>query len=244
MNWKKAAIAMAASALLLSGEASAYDLGKIARETLPASFKYTDIPEEQEVKLFSETYTYHMGQLSILTRRSNKFSYGYIATAELPPAEEESLDLYFREYLSVDEWRGLVRINRALMNENSLLRKGAEEILRGWAQNAVGDLAKNVKISVQDIEPYRKLSSDEAYLYTAGARIIFDADGFIAPFYSRAYFFKEGNHLDVMMLLTPDEGKGPLVYAIDDLAKTAAKEVYTKDERREDLSIMLAKGQQ
>lgn len=46
-----------------------------------------------------------------------------------------------------------------------------------------------------------------------------------------------------MMLLTPDEGKEPLVYAIDDLAKAAAKETDMQEEK-EDLSVMLAKAQQ
>ena len=60
-------------------------------------------------------------------------------------------------------------------------------------------------------------------------------------FYGRAYFFRENDHIDVMMLLTPDEGKEPLVYAIDDLAKAAAKETDMQEEK-EDLSVMLAKG--
>ena len=39
----------------------------------------------------------------------------------------------------------------------------------------------------------------------------------------------------------PDEGKEPLVYAIDDLAKAAAKGTDMQEEK-EDLSVMLAKG--
>lgn len=35
-----------------------------------------------------------------------------------------------------------------------------------------------------------------------------------------------------MMLLTPDEGKEPLVYAIDDLAKAAAKETDMQEEKK------------
>ena len=42
--------------------------------------------------------------------------------------------------------------------------------------------------------------------------------------YSRMYFMRNGNDIDMLMLLTPDEGKQPLVFAIDD----AAKAMYTK----------------
>ena len=147
---------------------------------------------------------------------------------------------YF-EYLLTEIPKHLDDTNRAFLDEDSPLRKGAEEVMKNWAKNVVGELGEGVKITLSDFEPYRKLTADEAYLYTMGAKITFDSDGLILPFYGRAYFFRENDHIDVMMLLTPDEGKEPLVYAIDDLAKAAAKETDMQEEK-EDLSVMLAKG--
>ena len=43
------------------------------------------------------------------------------------------------------------------------------------------------------------------------------------------------------MLFTPDEGKGPLVYAIDDLAKEAAKSELLGSAGYKDLGELLAK---
>ena len=176
-----------------------------------------------------------------MLQKSRKFAYGYIVTTKLPPAGADTLKPFFREYLTVKEWRSLSRMNRAFLDEDSPLRKGAEEVMKNWAKNVVGELGEGVKITLSDFEPYRKLTADEAYLYTMGAKITFDSDGLILPFYGRAYFFRENDHIDVMMLLTPDEGKEPLVYAIDDLAKAAAKETDMQEEK-EDLSVMLAKG--
>mgnify|MGYP000099202334 FL=1 len=73
------------------------------------------------------------------------------------------------------------------------------------------------------MEPLRKVTL-QSLLYTAGGKIIFDSDGLIYPMYSRMYFMRNGNDIDMLMLLTPDEGKQPLVFAIDD----AAKAMYTK----------------
>lgn len=240
MSWKKT-VAVFMTVLCISGGASAYDLRFIAKAHLPPAFTYQDIPEQQELKFHNFTYPYHMGQLSVMLQKSRKFAYGYIVTAKLPPAGADTLKPFFREYLTVKEWRSLSRMNRAFLDEDSPLRKGAEEVMKNWAKNVVGELGEGVKITLSDFEPYRKLTADEAYLYTMGAKITFDSDGLILPFYGRAYFFRENDHIDVMMLLTPDEGKEPLVYAIDDLAKAAAKETDMQEEK-EDLSVMLAKG--
>lgn len=240
MSWKKTA-AVFMTALCISGGASAYNLQSIAKAHLPPAFTYQDIPEQQELKFHNFTYPYHMGQLSVMLQKSRKFAYGYIVTAKLPPAGADTLKPFFREYLTVKEWRSLSRMNRAFLDEDSPLRKGAEEVMKNWAKNVVGELGEGVKITLSDFEPYRKLTADEAYLYTMGAKITFDSDGLIQPFYGRAYFLRENDHIDVMMLLTPDEGKEPLVYAIDDLAKAAAKETNMQEEK-EDLSVMLAKG--
>ena len=240
MSWKKTA-AVFMTVLCISGGASAYDLQSIAKAHLPPAFTYQDIPEQQELKFHNFTYPYHMGQLSVMLQKSRKFAYGYIITAKLPPAGKASPFFYGQVFPKKRFQCIRSRMNRAFLDEDSPLRKGAEEVMKNWAKNVVGELGEGVKITLSDFEPYRKLTADEAYLYTMGAKITFDSDGLILPFYGRAYFFRENDHIDVMMLLTPDEGKEPLVYAIDDLAKAAAKETEMQEEK-EDLSVMLAKG--
>lgn len=112
------------------------------------------------------------------------------------------------------------------------------------AVNALGEVAEqNVSADISEIEPFRRLTADEAYVFTAGAHITYNAGGLILPMYSRAYFFPsaDGKNLDVLMLFTPDEGKGPLVYAIDDLAKEAAKEELLGAGGYRDLGVILGK---
>lgn len=240
MNWKKTAVILTA-AFSVSVGASAYDLEALAKESLPTAFSYQDIPESQELKASDFTLPYHMGQLSVMFDGSKKLAYGYILTAKLPAAGAEKLKPFLSEYLTVKEWRSLSKMNRAFLDPNSEFRKGMEEVIKSWAKNTVGELSEGVEVVLSDMEPYRKLTANEAYLYTMGAKITFISDGFRLPFYGRAYFFRENDHMNVMMLLSPDEGKEPLVYAIDDLAKAAAKETALQEEE-EDLSVMLAKG--
>ena len=83
--------------------------------------------------------------------------------------------------------------------------------------------------------------SGEAYVYTAGGRIVYDAQGLLMPMYARSYFFLGENGLEVMMLLAPDEGKDILVYAIDDLAKAAAKEDLLGAGGYADISVILGR---
>ena len=184
-----------------------------------------------------------MGQLSVMLSKSGKFAYGYVIKAELPMVGSDFLKPYFRQNLSVNEWRGLVRLNRLVMDENSPLRKGAAEIMRGWAAGILGNAAYEVKINLYEIEPYHRLSSDESYLYVAGSKIIYDVGGLEFPFYTRMYFFRNNGHIDLIMLITPDEGKNPLLYALDDLSKAAAKEAYATIMKGQDLSVLLAKDQ-
>lgn len=58
------------------------------------------------------------------------------------------------------------------------------------AVNALGEVAEqNVSANISEIEPFRRLTADEAYVFTAGAHITYNAGGLILPMYSRAYFF-------------------------------------------------------
>ena len=233
-----------AALLLAGGSASAYDIASLAGKTLSKNFIYKDIPETQSLSFGGGEIPYHMGQLSIIRKRSQKFSSGYIVQAKLPRQLAEEMRPYFRMNLGEEQWEGLSRVNRALLNPASPLRVNMEKTVMSLAVNALGEVAEqNVTADISEIEPFRRLTADEAYVFTAGAHITYSAGGLILPMYSRAYFFPsaDGKSLDVLMLFTPDEGKGPLVYAIDDLAKEAAKEELLGAGGYRDLGVILGK---
>lgn len=240
---KKITALLAAAVFLMGGSASAYDLAALASKSLPSSFSYQPIPGTETLTFSGGTIPYRMGQLTKIMPRVKKFSSGYIIEAQLPQAVAEAMRPFFRLNPLEEEWEKLILLNRVFMNPDSTLRKDMQKTMMGLAVNAMGPLAeKNVTVEISGLEPFRRLSADEAYVFTAGAHITYNAQGLILPMYSRAYFFPSGDRtgLDVLMLFTPDEGKGPLVYAIDDLAKEAAKEELLGSSGYKDLGELLA----
>lgn len=240
---KLAALALAVL-LLAGGSASAYDIGALAAENLSKNFTYTDIPGTQTLHFGGGEIPYHMGQLSIIRKKARKFSSGYIVQAKLPKVLADRMRPYFRMNLTEEEWAGLAEINREFLDENSILRRDMKDTVMSLAANAMGPVAeKQVTAEISEIEPFRRLSADETYVYTAGAHVTYSLQGMILPMYSRAYFFPsaDGMNLNVLILFTPDEGKGPLVYAIDDLAKKAAMEELLGADGYKDLGVILGK---
>lgn len=136
----------------------------------------------------------------------------------------EALKPYFKMNRDEHVWRRLTQMNRALLNPASPLRKGIEETVLSLARNAIGPAAdSSIKVELSRLEPFRRLDVDEAYVYTAGGLITYNAEGMKLPMYCRSYFFPGSEGLDVLMLFTPDEGKAPLLYAIDDLVNAARR---------------------
>lgn len=179
-----------AALILAGGSASAYDIASLAGKTLSKNFIYKDIPETQSLSFGGGEIPYHMGQLSIIRKRSQKFSSGYIVQAKLPHQLAEEMRPYFRMNLGEEQWEGLTRVNRALLNPASPLRVNMEKTVMSLAVNALGEVAEqNVSADISEIEPFRRLTADEAYVFTAGAHITYNAGGLILPMYSRAYFF-------------------------------------------------------
>lgn len=224
MKWKMIALAacLVASSCFSVG---AYDISQLAAKTLPKGFTYKEIEEPQSVSFWGQEVPYQMGQLQVTLKKQQAFSSGYIIRTKLPDSMEKGLRPFFRLNRDEKVWKILNQMNRALWNEESPLRKNIESTMKTLAVNALGPIAeKDVKVSISDIEPMRRLSADEAYVYTAGGVITFDSGGLLLPMYCRTYFFPGDHGLDVLMLFTPNEGKGPLVYAIDDLAQAAATE--------------------
>ena len=241
---KKITALLAAAVFLAGGSASAYDLAALTAKSLSQSYSYQAIPGTETLSFAGGTISYRMGQLTKIMPKAKKFSSGYIIEAQLPHSAAEALKPFFRLNPGEEQWEKLIRLNRIFMDPDSFMRKDMQKTMMGLEVNAMGPMAeKNVTVEISGIEPFRRLSADEAYVFTAGARITFNAQGLILPMYSRAYFFPSGDrqNLDVLMLFTPDEGKGPLVYAIDDLAKEAAKSELLGSAGYKDLGELLAK---
>lgn len=244
MKWKMTALAacLAASCCFSAG---AYDISRLAAKTLPNGFTYKEIEEPQILSFWGQEVPYQMGQLQVTLKKRQAFSSGYIIRTKLPASMEQGLWPFFKLNRDEKVWKILNRMNRALWNPESPLRKNIESTMKSLAANALGPIAeKDVRVLVSDIEPMRRLSGEEAYVYTAGGTITYDSGGLLLPMYCRAYFFPGDNGLDVLMLFTPDEGKGPLVYAIDDLAQAAARESILGREGYRNLGEILGEQEQ
>ncbi len=239
MKWKQTALAMLA-ATLLAGSAGAYDMNQVAAKALPKRFAYQDIAGNETLSFMGQDIPYQMGQLQITLKKQQRFASGYIIRGELPVAMADVMKPYFKMNRDEKVWEQLTRMNRALLNPDSSLRKSIEETMLKLAENSLGPVARSaVTVDISKVEPFRRLSSDEAYVYTAGGLITYNAEGMLLPMYCRAYFFPSDSALQVMMLFTPDEGKAPLLYAIDDLANEAAKQSLVGNTGYEDLGTLL-----
>ena len=241
----KKLVSLVLAALFFSCAAvSAYDMESLSAKTLPKNFSYKAIPGREALSFGEGMIPYHMGQLSITMKNAKRFDSGYIIEFQLPGEMAKTVRPFFRMNLGESQWKELTRINRELLDANSPLRKNMEKTLMSLAVNALGPVAEShVTLQMENIEPFRRLEADESYVYTAGARVIYDAQGLILPMYGRAYFFpgREKDSLKAVMLFTSDEGKNPLVYAIDDLAKAAAQEELLGASGYQELGVLLVR---
>ena len=239
MKWKRVVLA-ACLALSCSVSAGAYEVSQLAAETLPKGFVYKEIEGQQTLPFWGQDVSYQLGQLQVTMNKKQTFSSGYIIRTRLPDWMEKGLRPFFKLNRDEKVWKILNQMNRALWNPASPLRKHIEDTMKSLAVNAMGPIAEEgVQVKISDIEPMRRLSADEAYVYTADGVVTYDSGGLLLPMYCRTYFFPANQGLDVLMLFTPDEGKGPLVYAIDDLARAAAKESILGQEGYRDLGEIL-----
>ena len=239
MKWKVCALT-ALSAILLAGGAGAYDMNQVAAKALPKSYVYQDIAGESKISFMGQDIPYQMGQLQITLKKQQRFASGYIIRGELPVAMADLIKPYFKMNRDQEVWHKLTLMNRALLDPSSRLRKGIEETMLSLAENSLGSVARSaVTVEISDVEPFRRLTGDEAYVYTAGGVISYNAEGMMLPMYCRTYFFPGDSSLKVMMLFTPDEGKALLMYAIDDLAMEAARQELVGSSGYKDLGTLL-----
>lgn len=236
---------LCAAAILLGGSASAYDMNTLAGRTLPPNFTYRAVPGQQELRFMGSTIPYTMGQLAVTMQKSNRFFSGYLIMTRLPVEMTGQIRRYFMLNPDQETWNGLIAFNRALLDPESSFRAGIRSVFLGLAEDIVGkERGKAVQVEISEIEPFRRLSSDANYLFTMGGKVTYSVDGLLFPMYTKVYFFLGNGGIETMALLTPDEGKAPLVYGIDDLARAAAKESFLGKTDYEELGVILARHQQ
>ena len=116
----------------------------------------------------------------------------------------------------------------ALMMANLYLM-GAEPAINELIVDAIHEHNKTALVKLpedfahvrlQDIEPITRLND---HTYTAGARVISDADGFIVPLYIRGYFMKKENRYRAILAVTSDAERNYLKPSLEELAKTSMK---------------------
>lgn len=116
----------------------------------------------------------------------------------------------------------------ALMMANLYLM-GAEPAINELIVDAIHEHNKTAPVKLpedfahvrlQDIELITRLND---YTYTAGARVISDADGFIVPLYIRGYFMKKENQYRAILAVTSDAERNYLKPSLEELAKTSMK---------------------
>lgn len=250
MKWKRLGMVSALSILLLTVPVSANDIGSLAREILPPGFTYKEIPGEYRLETGGRTISGRAGQLSVLLPKSRRFSSGYIISAEISVENQSDIEPYLELNLKPPAWRGLIKVNRMITDPASDLRVTAAEAMKQLAAAVIGPLAKtDMRIDIYGVEPLRRFDSHTPYLYTVGYRMLAHSGAIIFPLYSRMYLYPEKEQLHLLVLVTPDEGKGPLVYALDDLAKEVMKQAIgsffpdmTKEEtlgREKEVSLLL-----
>lgn len=220
--------------------ANAYDMNTLASKTLSKNFTYKEMVGEEHLPFMGIEVPYRTGELSVTLKRSNRFSSGYIIMATLPTPMTDQVKSFFELNPTVETWRKIIKLNRSLMAEGTPLQESLKSIFGNLAANVLGkEMMNYTTVSFQNIEPFRRLSAEEAFLYTTGGNVVYQVGGLSYPMYTKVYFFPGDNAIQMMALLTPDEGKNPLVYALDDLSRAAAKEEIS--EGVEPLHVMLAK---
>lgn len=220
-----------AAAFLLMAPAGASDLTEAAKAALPPMFTLRELPGTQELYFGGRTIPYTAAQLSADMRRQDMYLSGYIFSASVPEDARTAVAPYFRYNLYKTELAGIASINRELFDEEAPLHEAIEESIRHWADAMVGGNGAQLGVSISSIEPVRRSEGVNSILYTTGAEITLSSEGLILPLYGRAYLYKDGEDYRIVMLLTGDDSKQPMVYALEDMVKEAAKQAAKRDIR-------------
>lgn len=227
MKWRTWILG-AGTALFLWSGAAASDLAEAAK-ALPPLFALRPLPGTEWITFNGQRFPYQAAQLTADMKRQDMFLAGYLFYGELPEEEKAGAAPYFRYNLGEKEYEGLAAVNVSFFNEDTPLHKALQKSLSQWADQMIGGEGARLTVTLDHIEPIRRTADASFILYTAGTRVTLSSGGFILPLYGRAYMYRDGSAYRVLVLITSDDSRQPMTYALDDMAKKAAAEAARRD---------------
>lgn len=225
-----------------SAPAGASDLTEAAAAALPPMVSYRELPGMQYAEFLGERYAYTAGQLVADLRRRGMYLAGYVisASTEGRPAEEAAFAPYFRYRQTEKELAGLAAVNRSFFDETAVLHQAVQAAVSRWADEMVGGAGAHLEVTLKDMEPVRRAGDVNFVMYTAGARIVLSSEGLILPLYGRGYMYRDGDHYRTVVLITSDDSRQLLTYALTDMVTEAARRAAERDLRTFVASIDLS----
>lgn len=227
MKKKCIALALALAAACLPAGAS--DLTEAAKTALPPRVTYRELPGTQSVQFMGRTIPYTAGQLIASFRKDGTYLAGYVISTEASGPEAALFAPYFRYGQTEKELAGLAAVNRSFFDEDAVLHKAVQDSVSRWADEMVGGAGAKLEVTLKDMEPVRRAGDVNFVMYTAGARIILSSEGLIMPLYGRGYMYKDGDGYRTVVLITSDDSRQPLTYALTDLVTEAARLAAERD---------------
>lgn len=134
---------------------------------------------------------------------------------------KKGMDPFFAKDQNMVSAGALMMANLYLMGAEPAINELIVDAIREHNKTALVKLPEDfAHVRLQDIEPITRLND---HTYTAGARVISDADGFIVPLYIRGYFMKKENQYRAILAVTSDAERNYLKPSLEELAKTSMK---------------------
>lgn len=230
MNWKKSA-ALVLMAAAIPAAAAASDLGDAAKSVLPPMFSFRELAGTKTLSFMGQTIPYEAAQLTADMRRDDMFLSGYLFYGWVPKKDQGLIDPYFKYNATISEFAGMAALNTAFFSEESPLHKAIEASVSSWADSMVGGSGAHLVVTLSEMEPFRRSDGMNCILYTAGSQVTLSSDGLIMPLYGKGYLYKDGEGYRFVLLMTGDDSKRPLTYALDDMVKAAAEQAAKRDLR-------------
>lgn len=229
MNWRKIS-ACCMMALAIGAASMASDLSEAARTALPPMFAFHDLPGENTLYFQNEQIPYEAAQLTADMKQDKVFLSGYIFYATIPDRNKALIDPYFRYNATTAEFVGMASLNAALFNPDSPLHRSIEESVSRWADQMVGGSSgAHLVVTLSEMEPVRRTDGANCILYTTGSEITLSSEGLILPLYGKGYVYRDGSQYRLVMLITSDDSKRVLSYALDDMVRVAAELAAKRD---------------
>lgn len=147
----------------------------------------------------------------------------FVMNFSFPETEEnkKGMDPFFAKDQNMVSAGALMMANLYLMGAEPAINELIVDAIHEHNKMASVKLPEDfAHVRLQDIEPITRLND---HTYTAGARVISDADGFIVPLYIRGYFMKKENRYRAILAVTSDAERNYLKPSLEELAKTSMK---------------------